>query len=350
MAHTPTEAVATVVGLKVGIVGAGLRGRMFADVIAGIPGADIVGFADPYQTSPDLPVASRPTPVFADTTALLDSVRPDAVILATPDHAHAPPAVEVARRGIAMMLEKPVATTIDDTRAIRDAVRAGGAPCMVAFENRWSAPFMKIHDLVQSGILGRPVFQSANLSNSYHVPTVMLHWAASSSPLWFLMPHTIDLVTWLSDSWVTTVMARGTRGLLAARGIDTWDVVHVVAELDDGSTATLTSSWVLPEGSPSIVDFTYELVGSRSSVRTDIGRSGIQHFADRHVTLGVLDSAPNGQNTSAPAWMARSFVDSIMTGSPVFTTIEDGIAVNNVLFAIERSLASGRSENVTPLK
>jgi predicted dehydrogenase len=338
------------VGLKVGIVGAGLRGRMFADVVAGIPGVDIVGFADPYQTSSDLSVASRPVPVYVGAAALLDAARPDAVILATPDHAHAQPALEVARRGIAMMLEKPVATTTEDTRAIRDAVRAGGAPCMVAFENRWNAPFMKIHDLVQSGDLGRPVFQSANLSNTYHVPTVMLRWAASSSPLWFLMPHTIDLVTWLSDSRVTTVMARGTRGILAARGIDTWDVVHVVAELDNGSTATLTSSWVLPDGSPSIVDFTYELIGSRSSVRTDIGRSGIQHAADRHTTLGVLDSQPNGQNNSAPAWMARSFIDSIMTGSPVLTSIEDGIAVNDVLFAIERSLASGRSENVTPLK
>ena len=338
------------VGLKVGIVGAGLRGRMFADVVASIPGVDIVGFADPFQKSSDLSVASGSAPVFADTAALLDTARPDAVILATPDHAHAQPAVEVARRGIAMMLEKPVATSTEDTRAIRGAVRTGGAPCMVAFENRWSAPFMKIHDLVQSGDLGRPVFQSANLSNSYHVPTVMLRWAASSSPLWFLMPHTIDLVTWLSDSRITTVMARGTRGLLAARGIDTWDVVHVVAELDNGSTATLTSSWVLPDGSPSIVDFTYELVGSSSSVRTDIGRSGIQHFADRHTTLGVLDSQPNGQNNSAPAWMARSFIDSIMTGSPVLTSIEDGIAVNDVLFAIERSLASGRSENVMPLK
>ena len=65
---------------------------------------------------------------------------------------------------------------------------------------------------------------------------------------------------------------------------------------------------------------------------------------------GSIRISSNGQNNSAPAWMARSFIDSIMTGSPVLTSIEDGIAVNDVLFAIERSLASGRSENVMPLK
>lgn len=336
-------------GLRLGVVGAGLRGRMFADVTADIPGVEFVGFADPFHATSQLAVAGRPKRLFGSTSELLDHGRPDAVILATPDHAHAAPAVEVAQRGVAMMLEKPIATTIDDTRAIQDAVRRGGAPCMVAFENRWNPPFVKIHELVQSSALGTPVFQSANLSNTYHVATNMLGWAASSSPLWFLMPHTVDLVMWLGGSPIRTVMATGSKGLLAARGVDTWDVVHVMAELENGSTATLTSAWVLPDGAPSIVDFTYELVGSTSSVRTDIGRSGIEHFTNRHATIGTLDAKQNGTDTSAPAWMARSFVHSIMSGSPVPTTIADGIAVNDVLFAIERALSSGRTEYVTAL-
>lgn len=337
--------------MRIGIVGAGLRGKMFADVAAGIPDARVVAFADPYlaRTADEEFVRGQAVPVFGDADAMFDSARLDAVILATPDHAHAAPAVSAARRGLAMMLEKPVATSVEDTLAIADAVREGGSRCMVAFENRWNANFVKMRGLVTSGALGAPVYHAVTLSNSYYVPTTMLSWASHSSPLWFLMPHTVDLVMWLGGSRVRTVTARGTRGLLAARGIDTWDVVHVILELDDGSTATLTSSWVLPDGRPSIVDFTYNLVGSESSVSTDVTGSGLQHFSDRHATIGTLDAPMNGENNSAPAWMIRSFVQSLLAGTPLPTTIDDGIAVNEVLFAIERSLATGLPSAVTPL-
>lgn len=333
---------------KVLIVGAGLRGRMFSDVVAQDPGAELIGFVDPaLPAGATVDVQGRAFPVWRDLEVAFSESTPNAAIIATPDFLHADALEALALRGCAVMLEKPVATTPEDTARIQFAVESAGIYCMVAFENRWNAPFMKIHAEVANGQMGKPVFQAARLSNTYFVPTTMLSWAAKSSPIWFLMPHTVDVVQWIAGSDIVEVTAVGTRGLLAARGIDTWDVVHVLAKLADGSTASFTSAWVLPDGHPAPVDFTYEFVGESGSAFTDIGRNGVQVFGERHSTQGVLDAMYDGINSSPPAWMARRFLDDLRSGREPETPLSTGIQVNAVLFAIEMSLASSSSETVT---
>jgi predicted dehydrogenase len=341
------ETMNAVTQARIIIVGAGLRGRMFADVVEKEREAEFLGFVDPYLSSDtEVIIAGRPVPHWESAEEAFVDVDPTAVIIATPDFLHADAVVQFAQRGCAIMLEKPVATTEEDSARIEEAVNAAGVYCMVAFENRWNTPFVKVRDAVESGDAGSPIFQSARLSNSYFVPTTMLSWAAQSSPLWFLMPHTIDLVQWIAGSNITSVTAMGSRGVLAERGIDTLDVVHALAHLADGSTASLTSAWVLPDGHPAPVDFTYELVGTRSSLFTDVGRSGLQVHSDRHRTLGLLDGVFDGFNSSAPAWMARRFIADLIAGREPETPLQTGLQVNRVLFAIERSLASGSTEIV----
>ncbi|UAJ78891.1 Gfo/Idh/MocA family oxidoreductase [Leifsonia sp. ZF2019] len=333
---------------RVLIVGAGLRGRMFAHVVATEPQAELVGFVDPaLPQGATAIIDGQPFPVWRSIADAYAEADPNSAIIATPDFLHADAVTELVNRGAALMLEKPVATTPEDTARIDDAVARAGVYCMVAFENRWNTPFLTIRQSVEAGQTGAPIFQAARLSNTYSVPQRMLSWAAKSSPLWFLMPHTVDLVQWIGGADIRTVFARGTRGVLAGRGIDTWDVVHVLAELTDGSTASLTSAWVLPESHPAPVDFTYELVGTQGSALTDIGRSGVQVFQDRHTTVGMLGGAFDGIDSGAPAWMTRRYLADLRSGRSPETPLAAGIQVNRVLFAVERSLRSGASEVVT---
>lgn len=331
---------------KVIVVGAGLRGRMFADVIA-TDETEVVGFVDPaLPAGSTVEVGRSRYRVWTDIDSAFEQSAPNAAVIATPDFLHASVLEALAQKGCAVMLEKPVATTPEDTARIKKAVESNGIYCMVAFENRWNAPFVAIRAQVESGHSGSPVFQAARLSNTYFVPTKMLSWAAQSSPIWFLMPHTVDLVQWIAGADIVEVVAVGTRGILESRGIDTWDVVHVLARLADGSTASFTSAWVLPEGHPAPVDFTYEFVGENASAFTDIGRSGVQLFDTAHSTKGVLDGVFDGVNSAPPAWMARRFLSDLRLGREPETPLATGLQVNAVLFAVERSLQSNSTEVV----
>ncbi len=333
--------------ITIGIVGAGLRGRLFAEALADQPDVTVVGFAEPSRAAAERAVDATGLPVVPDTDALLTDLDPDAVIVATPDFAHRDPAVAVASAGKSMLLEKPVATTLADAYAIRDAVRAGGGGCLVGFENRWSPHVVAAHETVSSGAVGNPVTAAATLSNSYSVPQTMLSWAERSSPAWFLMPHTVDLLSWLVDAPVASVTAVGSRGLLAARGIDTWDVVHALLTFAGGVTATLSSAWVLPDAGEGVVDFTFSVVGTEGSVRADLTHQGLSVVTDRTRSPWPVGGRVGRGPIGAPVWMARDFAAGLVAGEVVGPGIDHGVAVTEVICAIERSLASGgRPESV----
>ena len=74
--------------LTIGIVGAGLRGKLFADALKDQPGVDVVGFAEPSERMAEAASTATGLAVVASHSELLDSLDPDAVIIATPDFAH----------------------------------------------------------------------------------------------------------------------------------------------------------------------------------------------------------------------------------------------------------------------
>lgn len=330
---------------RVGIVGAGLRGRLFAQALTGLAGVEVVGLADSSERVAREAQEATGVRAFPSYEALLNE-GPDAMVVATPDFAHRDVAVASAEAGCALLLEKPVATSLADAYAIRDAVQAAGVRCMVGFENRWNPHLVRVGEAVHGGELGAIVSQNLTLSNTYFVPTQMLSWAAKSSPAWFLMPHTTDLAIWLAGSRPVSVFARGSRGLLAERGVDTWDVVHALVTFENGSTANLTSAWILPDGRDGIVDFTFHLVGSAGAVRGDLGHQGLVMATDRQRSVWPVGGTVPGELIGAPVWMARHFARQLETGADLSPSIDEGVLVTEVICAIERSLESGRVETL----
>lgn len=322
---------------KIGIIGAGIRGKLFAEVVQASPHATVVGVADPHVR----PEWVGGTDFYDDHTQLLGRGDLDAVVIATPDDTHRDPVIAAANAGVPMLVEKPFATTTQDSEAMAEAVVRNAVPVVVGFENRWNPHVVRIREAIDAGELGRPVWQQAELSNTQYVPLEMLSWAARSSPVWFLMPHTVDLVTWLADSPVTSVRAVGSRGILQARGTDTWDAVQALLTFENGSSATLTSSWVLPASTPSIVEFTYAINGETGAVRADVIDQGLTVLAAEARRQSPLGGPVGGQLVGAPVWMMQSFLDSLARRSFDAPGVRTGMAVTATLVAIDESLNTG---------
>jgi predicted dehydrogenase len=262
----------------------------------------------------------------------------DAVIIATPDFAHREPAVDAARAGIHLMIEKPLATSVEDARAIHGAIIEAGVTCLVAFENRWNPHFLRLRELISEGALGDIVSVSGILSNTYAVPEGMLSWAGSSSPGWFLMPHTLDLAAWLSDSLPSSVVGRGQRGVLASRGIDTWDQIHALVEMDNGAIASLRSAWILPESGPAMVDFRVEVLGTKGSATVDLTNQGLTTATETYATRWALPAVIDGHEQSMAAWMVRSWARNLIAGTPVGPDSAHGLLITETLDELHRSI------------
>jgi predicted dehydrogenase len=323
--------------LRVGIAGAGLRGRLYARALRRVDAVEVVGLCDADPAAAAVANAALELPVHTMLEALLERP-PDALIIATPDFAHAEPAVAAAQAGCHLMVEKPLATTVEDARRIADAVRSAGVQCMVAFENRWNPAFSTLRARVASGELGRIVSQTAILNVTRSVPTGMIGWAARTSPLWFQMSHTIDLASWLAASRPVRLSAVGSCGHLASLGLDGLDSVQALVEFADGSTACLESGWLLPDSMPSFADFRYQVIGERGHASIDQLDQTLRVASDRLTFPRTLALEVEGEPQGFPTWMVTQFVNDLLAGRMVGPTIDDGVAVTRALAAIERSI------------
>ena len=327
--------------LKIAIVGAGLRGRMYAAALADLPEVEVVRFVEPAPRVADAVWRETGIPTLPSQDELLAQVQFDAAIVATPDFAHREPAVALAEAGKHLLIEKPLAMTVPEAHAIRDAVARGGGTCLVGFENRWNPHILATKRAIEAGTIGTPITSSATLANTWFVPEQMLSWAAKSSPAWFLMPHTVDMLCWFTGRAVRTVSAVASRGILAARGIDTVDVVHALLTWDDGTTSSLTSSWVLPDGQDAIVDFRYQVIGTAGAIAGDPIHQGLDVTTDRRCAQGTLAGRIGVAQVGAPVWMAQEWATNLLAGRATGPGIGQGVIVTEIVAAIERSFTAG---------
>src|SRR5215510_9694963 len=102
--------------IAIGVIGAGLIGRKHLAKLAGRSDYHLAGIAD---VNVDQVAAEHPTTrVHADYRRLLDEARPDAVIIASPNPLHAEQGIECARRGIHILIEKPVTDALETAAAL----------------------------------------------------------------------------------------------------------------------------------------------------------------------------------------------------------------------------------------
>ena len=175
-----------------GVIGTGIVGGAWhSHVYHNLPGAELVAVCD-LDEGRAREIAERYSVphVFTDFRDLLARDDIVAVSIATPDFAHRDLAVAAAKAGKHILVEKPLATTVEDADAILEAVEEAGVKLMVDFHNRVNPPFVQARQSVLDGELGELKYIYARLSNTTFVPTQMLPWASKSSALWFLASHT----------------------------------------------------------------------------------------------------------------------------------------------------------------
>src|SRR5690606_31226904 len=94
---------------------------------------------------------------------------------------------------------------------------------MVDFHNRVNPPFVDAYNAVRDGRLGDVQYVYARLSNTVAIAKG-IRWASSSSSLWFLASHMVDVAQWIMGKRIVKVTARASRGVLESRGINTPDL------------------------------------------------------------------------------------------------------------------------------
>ena len=267
--------------LKCGVIGAGILGKAHLKACTQYAYAQPVAVCDINEERANEAAETFGVEAYVDYEDMINKADMDVIHIATPDFAHRDPTVKSLQSGRHVLVEKPMATTLADAKAIAEAAKAAPGKLMVNFSNRWNAPHHNTKRAINNGELGELKHAYARLSNTTYVPTQMLSWASKSSPTMFLLPHMVDLVRWFFSAEATTVYAVKTEGVLQSIGIDTHDTMTALVNFDNGAVAGFETSWILPESQPFLVDHYVKIIGSKGTTYADLQSRGLKKYAEK---------------------------------------------------------------------
>ncbi len=141
---------------RIAVAGAGTIGQAHMAVIAGNRDWVLSAIVDPSPAADGL-ANQFGLPLYKSLAALLAQDRPDGIILATPNPLHVPQALACIEAGVPALLEKPIATTVEEAQTLVDQVERTGAKLLIGHHRAHSPIMAKARQVIDSGQLGRLV-------------------------------------------------------------------------------------------------------------------------------------------------------------------------------------------------
>jgi predicted dehydrogenase len=330
--------------LRVGLIGCGDYGQVHARVYTSDPRTRLEALWSPTESRRQENARRFGCRAVSDWRRIVEDPQLDLVSVATPDYAHAEYASAALRAGKHVLLEKPMATTEEDCRAILAARDAGGAKLMVNYHNRWYPALVEARRAIRDGEIGRPVSANLVLSNTLSWVLGSMKWGDRSGPEWFLMSHIADLAFWLTGDEPAAVSAMAAEGVLRSKGIPTRDVVKATLAMRGGAVVHLESSWILPPGwrNP-INEMWLSVQGESGRIDVSADQENLAFSTREYRTPFVLNRL-----TEEPP--IRDFITCILENRPSPVTGEEGLAVTRTLVAIVRSYTEGRTIAMDPAR
>jgi len=138
---------------RIAIAGAGTIGLAHMAVIQQSERCTLSAIVDPSAAAQAVAFANG-VPWYPTLDALLAHDTPDGIILATPNALHVPQALQCMAAGMPILLEKPIATTVQEAQALVDQVEATGAQVLIGHHRAHSAIMAQAKQVVDSGKLG----------------------------------------------------------------------------------------------------------------------------------------------------------------------------------------------------
>jgi UDP-N-acetylglucosamine 3-dehydrogenase len=292
--------------LRVGVVGVGVMGSNHARVFGDLPGIKLVGIADPDRKQRDLVTAALGCPSFSDVEALLAS-GVDAVTIAAPTHLHQELALACIERGVHVLVEKPIAPSVEEGRAIIAAARRTGVALMVGHVERFNPTVEAIKDAIRDeDILSIAITRVGPFPPRMSNVGVVIDLAV----------HDIDLIRWFTESDIVEVQPQLSSAVAARE-----DIALLQFRTASGVLAHINTNWLTPFKARNVTIATRRkyIMGDllTRQVTECFGFQPDGSYSMRHLSVGHAEPLRAE---------LQAFIAAIRDGKPPAVTGEEGVA------------------------
>ncbi len=316
--------------LRVGVIGVGVMGSNHARVFAGLPGVELIGVADPDRKQANFVASALGCRAVADHGALLD-LSVDAATIAAPTHLHRDIALACMARGVHVMVEKPIASSVEEGREIIEAARRAGVTLMVGHVERFNPAVEAIKEALRNeDILSIAITRVGPFPPRMSNVGVVIDLAV----------HDIDLIRWFTDSEIVDVQPQ-----LSSAVAEREDIALLQFRTASGVLAQINTNWLTPFKARNVTVATrgkYVMADLLTRQVTEcFGFQPDGSYSMRHLSVGHAEPLRSE---------LLAFVSSVRAGTLPAVTGEEGVASLEIAthcLAV-RPWAAPKAERPTP--
>jgi myo-inositol 2-dehydrogenase / D-chiro-inositol 1-dehydrogenase len=346
--------------LGIAVIGAGRIGTLRARLAAKHPAVRFLAIADRDPTRAQALAEAAGADLYShDNDAVIAHPEVTAVIVSTPEQEHVAPVCKALALGKPVLVEKPLALSLDGADAILAASRGGDL--RVGYSRRYKECFLRAKEQMLHGRLGKVVGGTARVYNSRAQAFAILKRDPHATPVLDVLTYYVDLMCWFLDgNRPVEVVARGQHGIFRAAGYAAHDVTWAIVTFADGAVVNLGVSYALPARYPTLGQSDrVELLGTEGTMIVDddhmdhllFSEKGIPHayVPDHAVNMAFLGSNTAGDWAVGDFWgplgnETRAWLDHLATGAATVLTTPEAARINlETTIAIERAAASGQA-------
>jgi UDP-N-acetylglucosamine 3-dehydrogenase len=316
--------------LRVGVIGVGAMGKNHARLYSELLGVELIGVSDVNETLVASVARSYGCKRFADYHDLLGE-NLDALSIAVPTTLHKQVALDAIQKGMNVLVEKPIADTVENADEIIKAARENRVKLMVGHVERFNPAIIKLKELIDNGLLGNVVSISAKRVGLYN-PRIK-----DVGIIVDLGTHDIDIMSYLYGVKVREVYASAGSVVHSHE-----DHAIITLNFNNGGSGVIDTNWLTPHkvrhltviGSQGIAEVDYieetlrifdqEWVRDAKIEKEEPLKLELLHFIDcvQHDKKPLV----SGEDGRHALEVALAAVESARTGKviPIYANMESG--------------------------
>src|SRR5271170_7411518 len=290
------EGSVTTKELGIAVVGSGRIGTLRARLAAKHPAVRFLAVSDKEPANAKALAELAGAHLHsADNDEVIAHPDVNAVFVSTPEGEHAAAVCKALELGKAVLVEKPLALSLNDAEAIINTLKRTNGTLRVGYSRRFKECFLRAKEQMVHGRLGRVVGGTARVYNSRAQVFAILARDPHATPVLDVLTYYVDLMCWFLDgNRPVEVVARGQHGIFKAAGYGAHDVTWAIVTFADGAVINLGVSYALPARYPTLGQSDrVELLGTEGTMIIDDDHMDHVLFSEKGVPTPTFPAIPS---------------------------------------------------------
>lgn len=323
--------------VQIGIIGAGAFGESHIVAYKSLPHVNLAAVCDANPArAREMADRFHIPRSYTDYNQLLDETPLDAVSICTPEEAHLAPAVAALRAGKHVLIEKPIATRLDDARQMIAAAQQANVFLMPGHILRFETRHALVRDMIVAGELGQIVSITARRNR----PKWLARTYLRTSGVLETSIHDIDLLLWYIQDRVKRVYA-------VARSVSSYpnpDATWALLEFQNGAVASIENLWLNPDHGGIGTNDAMQVTGTRGIANIDFVNAGLSIWRETGYLAPDISHEPRvrGEMFGALKEELAYFTRCILEHRP-----PDVVSLDDAVHGLEIALAIIQSANTS---